>query len=71
MQDSGWQVEVDRASPAEWSQMLDLFDDANIYQTWSYGGVRWGEGNLSHLVLKRAARSWGLAQVRVVRPTTD
>ena len=37
----------------EWSQMLDLFDDANIYQTWSYGAVRWGRKNLSHLVLKR------------------
>jgi lipid II:glycine glycyltransferase (peptidoglycan interpeptide bridge formation enzyme) len=69
MVDSGWQVEVDRATPAEWSQMLDLFDDANIYQTWSYGGVRWGEGNLSHLVLKRGGEVLGLAQVRVIRPT--
>ena len=43
MLDPMWQVEVDRATPAEWSQMLDLFDDANIYQTWSYGGVHWGE----------------------------
>jgi hypothetical protein len=49
--------------------MLDLFDDANIYQTWSYGGVRWGEKNLSHLVLKRAGEVLGLAQVRIVRPT--
>ena len=32
-----WQVEVDRSTPDEWSRMLDLFDDANIYQTWSYG----------------------------------
>ena len=48
-----WQVEVDRATPAEWAQMLDLFNDANLYQTWSYGRVRWGEENLSHLVLKR------------------
>jgi hypothetical protein len=49
--------------------MLDLFDDANLYQTWSYGGVRWGEQNLSHLVLKRAGQVLGLAQVRIVRPT--
>ncbi|MGA2983120.1 MAG: peptidoglycan bridge formation glycyltransferase FemA/FemB family protein [Terriglobia bacterium] len=69
MGDSGWQVEVDRATPAEWSQMLDLFDDANLYQTWSYGGVHWGEKNLSHLVLKRAGEVLGLAQVRVIRPT--
>jgi lipid II:glycine glycyltransferase (peptidoglycan interpeptide bridge formation enzyme) len=69
MENSSWQVEVDRATPAEWSQMLDLFDDANIYQTWSYGGVRWGEENLSHLVLKRAGEVRGLAQVRIIRPT--
>lgn len=49
--------------------MLDLFDDANIYQTWSYGGVRWGEENLSHLVLKRHGEVRGLAQLRIVRPT--
>jgi hypothetical protein len=64
-----WQVEVDRASSAEWSQMLDLFDDANIYQTFAYGGVRWGRKNLSHLVLKRDGEVLGIAQLRIVRPT--
>jgi lipid II:glycine glycyltransferase (peptidoglycan interpeptide bridge formation enzyme) len=67
--DSVWQVEVDRATPAEWSKMLDLFDDANIYQTFAYGGVRWGERNLSHLVLKRDGEVLGVAQLRIVRPT--
>ena len=52
MPNLGWQVEVDRATPAEWSQMLDLFDDANIYQTSAYGGVRWGEKNLSRIGLE-------------------
>jgi lipid II:glycine glycyltransferase (peptidoglycan interpeptide bridge formation enzyme) len=69
MTDSSWQVEVDRATSAEWSQMLDLFDDANIYQTSAYGGVRWGEKNLSRLVLKRDGDVVALAQVRIVRPT--
>ncbi len=67
--DPVWQVEVDRATPAEWSAMLDLFDDANLYQTWSYGAVRWGRKNLSHMVLKRNGEVWGMAQVRIVRPT--
>jgi hypothetical protein len=66
---SGWQIEVDRATQAEWSQMLDLFDDASFYQTWSYGAVRWGEKNLSHLVLKRGGEVLGIAQLRIVRPT--
>jgi lipid II:glycine glycyltransferase (peptidoglycan interpeptide bridge formation enzyme) len=69
MIDSSWQVEVDRATAAEWSQMLDLFDDANIYQTPAYGGVRWGERNLSRLVLKRDGNVMGMAQIRIVRPT--
>jgi lipid II:glycine glycyltransferase (peptidoglycan interpeptide bridge formation enzyme) len=49
--------------------MLDLFDDANIYQTAAYGGVRWGEKNLSRLVLKRDGEIMGMAQIRVIRPT--
>ena len=49
--------------------MVDLFYDANLYQTWSYGGVRWGSKNLSHLVLKRGGEVLGMAQLRIVRPT--
>lgn len=69
MPDSTWEVEVDRVTPAEWSRMLDLFDDANIYQTWSYGSVHWGEQNLSHLVLKKGGEVLAMAQLRIVRPT--
>jgi lipid II:glycine glycyltransferase (peptidoglycan interpeptide bridge formation enzyme) len=64
-----WQVEVDQATPEEWSVMLDCFDDANIYQTAAYGAVRWGEKNLSRLVLKRDGEAVAIAQLRVVRPT--
>ena len=63
-----YQVEVDRATPAEWSRLLDLFDDANLYQTWSYGAVRWGRKNLSHLVLRRNGEIVGMAQLRIIRP---
>jgi len=69
MQSRGWRVEVDRATCAEWSKMLALFDDANIYQTSAYGGVRWGEKNLSRLVLKRDDEVLGIAQLRIIRPT--
>jgi lipid II:glycine glycyltransferase (peptidoglycan interpeptide bridge formation enzyme) len=64
-----YQVEVDRVTPSEWSEMLDLFRDANVYQTWSYGRVRWGEANLSHLVVKHTNQVVGIAQLRVIRPT--
>src|SRR5580704_11447612 len=69
MPNPDWQVEVDRANATEWSTMLDLFDDANIYQTSAYGAVRWGEKNLSRLVLKRDGEVLGMAQLRIVRPT--
>jgi lipid II:glycine glycyltransferase (peptidoglycan interpeptide bridge formation enzyme) len=49
--------------------MLDLFDDANIYQTSAYGVVRWGEKNLSRLVLKRDGQVAAIAQLRIIRPT--
>jgi lipid II:glycine glycyltransferase (peptidoglycan interpeptide bridge formation enzyme) len=69
MQNVSWQVEVDRATPVEWSEMLALFDDANLYQTSAYGAVRWGEKNLSRLVLRRDGEVMGMAQVRIIRPS--
>jgi lipid II:glycine glycyltransferase (peptidoglycan interpeptide bridge formation enzyme) len=70
MESPGWQIDVDRTTPVEWVKMLDLFNDANIYQTWSYGQVSWGRENLSHLVLKRDGEVLGIAQLRIVRPTS-
>ncbi len=69
MSNSEWQVEFDRASSESWSQMIEQFDDANIYQTSAYGEVRWGERNLSRLVLRRNDEVVGAAQFRIIRPT--
>jgi len=69
MSNPTYQVEVDRTTPTEWAKMLDLFDDANVYQTFAYGGVRWGEKNLSHLRLKKDGDVIGIAQLRIIRPT--
>jgi lipid II:glycine glycyltransferase (peptidoglycan interpeptide bridge formation enzyme) len=49
--------------------MLDLFDDANIYQTAAYGAVRWGQKSLSRIVLKQNGEIVGVAQLRIIRPT--
>ena len=67
--DVGWNIEVDRTTPAEWSAMLDLFQDASLCQTWSYGEIRWGGKNLSHLVLRRNGEVMAIAQLRILRPT--
>jgi lipid II:glycine glycyltransferase (peptidoglycan interpeptide bridge formation enzyme) len=66
---NSWQVEVDRVTGADWSPLIELFDDANLYQTAAYGGVRWGAKNLSRIVLRRDGEVRAIAQLRIVRPT--
>ena len=63
-----WDIETDVVSPAAWAEVLDLFEDANIYQTWAYGEVRWGRENLSHLVLRRNGEVAAIAQLRIYHP---
>lgn len=47
----------------EWDEILQMFDDSSLMQTWSYGAVRWGEKNLSHVVLKKNGRIVAASQV--------
>lgn len=61
-------IETDQCSADGWSSLVDGFADANIYQTWAFGAVSWGERNLSHLVLKRGGSVVAVAQLRIVRP---
>jgi lipid II:glycine glycyltransferase (peptidoglycan interpeptide bridge formation enzyme) len=65
MLDSDYTLEVDKIEKVVWDKELLKFDDATIYQTWSYGSVRWGESNLSHLVLKRKGEIISLAQLSI------
>lgn len=58
--------EVDCFSEKEWNEILDLFSDAWIYNTWAYGKVTWG-GLFSHIVLKKEGRIVAAAQVRIIR----
>jgi lipid II:glycine glycyltransferase (peptidoglycan interpeptide bridge formation enzyme) len=60
-------VSVNQISKIEWEQLLLEFDDATIYQTWSYGAVRWGQSNLSHIVIKRKGEIIAAAQLRIVK----
>ena len=63
----GYMVEIDKIGQAEWSEILSRFDDATIYQTWSYGSVRWGEANLSHLVLRKDGEIIAASQLRIIK----
>ena len=66
MQDS-FNAEVDRVDAESWGAILDRFQDSNLCQTWAYGAIRWGEGNLSHLVLRRGDEVVAAAQLRLIR----
>jgi hypothetical protein len=68
MVDTEFRVEVDHITAPEWSGLLKEFEDANLYQTWSYGAIHWGEENLSHLILRRHGQVAGMAEVRLLRP---
>jgi len=69
MMDSRWSAEVDSVSRAEWARLLEQFQDANFYQTSSYGEVRWGAENLSRLILRHGGQVAAIAQLRIFRPT--
>lgn len=56
-------AEIDQVSKESWTEIILQFDDATVYQTWSYGAVRWGEKNLSHFVLKKEGEVVGAAQL--------
>ena len=58
-------VEVDTVDRSRWSDILLQFDDATIYQTWSYASVIYGESNLSHVVLKDNDDVVAVAQVGI------
>jgi len=65
---SAYRVEVDEITASEWADTVCQFEDANIYQTWAYGAIRWGERNLSHLVLRRGQQTVAMAQTLIFRP---
>jgi lipid II:glycine glycyltransferase (peptidoglycan interpeptide bridge formation enzyme) len=58
---------MDRVTEPEWNAMLPGFADANLYQTWAYGAVSWGERQLSHLVLRQGTDVVAAAQLRIVK----
>ncbi len=64
---NGYTSEVDTVDEREWYQLLEQFDDANIYQTVSYEEVRSGRKNISHLILKKDGVVVAIAQSRMAK----
>jgi len=65
--DAGYASQVDQVDEAAWHGLLGLFDDANTYQTWTYGEVISGQSNLSHLILRYEGEVAAIAQARIAK----
>ena len=65
--DKCYTAELDIVDKQEWEQIISLFLDANIYQTWSYEAVRCGGSNISHIVVRSASDIIAAAQARTVQ----
>jgi len=63
---SDYVVEVDHITRDKWAELVNQFDDATIYQTWSYGSIRWSEKNVSHISVKRHNKVIAAAQLRIM-----
>jgi lipid II:glycine glycyltransferase (peptidoglycan interpeptide bridge formation enzyme) len=63
----GYSAEVDAVDETRWHRVLGEFNDANIYQTWSYDAVRGHRNNLSHVVIKKDGETVAAAQARLVK----
>ncbi|UCG84999.1 MAG: GNAT family N-acetyltransferase [Gemmatimonadota bacterium] len=62
-----YSIEVDKIAREDWAQIMLLFDDASIFQGWEYGAAKWGEDNLSHLILRRSGEIVAAAQLWYVK----
>ena len=51
--DNNYNVLVDNINEKQWNEYFLQFNDASIAQTWTFGEVRWGKEQLSHIILKR------------------
>jgi hypothetical protein len=60
-----YRISVDQVDAAQWSEALGRFRDANLYQTWAYGEVRWGKRRLSHVILEQRGEIVAAAQTAV------
>lgn len=58
-----WSVSL--LNQSEWDKVVLSFEDATLYQTYSYGDVRWGQSSLQHLILRKGGEIIGGCQVRI------
>jgi hypothetical protein len=65
--EAGYSVEFANCDERRWCALLESFEDANLYQTWTYDAVRCGERNLCHCIVSRSGRVVAVAQARLLQ----
>lgn len=65
--DDHFSYDVGTVGKFQWEKIIRKFYDATLYQTWSYGAIRWGEKSLYHLVLYEDGRLVAATQLRIIR----
>lgn len=63
---AGYSVDVDSTDQNAWHNLLRTFSDSNIYQTWSYGEVIYGNKRMTNLILRYGSQVVAVAQGRIV-----
>jgi hypothetical protein len=63
----GYTVEFGRFERERWDGLLGRFEDASIYQTWSYEMPSSGHRRVVHMLLRKNRVKRAAAQVRVMR----
>lgn len=61
---SEYSVSIDSANEKEWNNLIQLFRDANVYQTWAYNHTR--SKKCSSLILKYNGAVVAIAMVRLI-----
>jgi hypothetical protein len=56
-----------RIGKEAWTGILEGFDDASYWQTWSYGAMRWDQHWLRHVLLRQGSEIVAAAQAVVIR----
>jgi len=62
---SALHIEIDNIDRIRWDYLITQFDDASIYQTWSYGTS--AKRSVSHIVIKEGVDILGCCQVELRR----
>lgn len=64
---AGYSCQMDGVDEKSWGEILQEFDDANIYQTWPYAAVIAGKDNASRIILRQNNDIAAIAQARITR----